>query len=160
MIADIIIRTGVAPELLKLEITESAVMPDIDNALKVMQVLREMGIKFTIDDFGTGYSSLNYLARLPVDSLKIDRSFVSDMTDNRRNTRIVESIINLTHALDLYVVAEGVETQDQLSLLRTYGCDSAQGFLFYRPLDTTATHAALQNARIIPLSTSSAFPPV
>ncbi len=158
MIADIITRTGVTPELLKLEITESAVMPDIDNALEVMYVLREIGVKFTIDDFGTGYSSLNYLARLPVDSLKIDRSFISDMTDNRRNARIVESIINLTHALDLYVVAEGVETEDQLSLLRAYGCDSAQGFLFYRPLDTTATHAALQNARIIRLPTSSTFP--
>ena len=151
MIADIIARTGVAPELIKLEITESAVMTDIDNALKIMYALRDLGIKFTIDDFGTGYSSLTYLARLPVDSLKIDRSFVSDMTDNRRNARIVESIINLTHALDLYVVAEGVETQDQLSLLRSYGCDSAQGFLFYRPIDTAATHAALRNTRIIRL---------
>ncbi len=159
MISDIIGRTGVAPELLKLEITESAVMPDIDNALKVMHALREIGVKFTIDDFGTGYSSLNYLARLPVDSLKIDRSFVADMTENRRNARIVESIINLTHALDLYVVAEGVETPEQLAFLRAYGCDSAQGYLFYRPIDTAATHAVLQNTRIIRLpASSSVFP--
>ena len=151
MIAGVITRTGIPPELLKLEITESAVMHDIENSLAIMHELRELGVKFTIDDFGTGYSSLNYLARLPVDSLKVDRSFVAEMTRDRRSARIVESIINLAHALDLYVVAEGIETQDQLAFLRAYGCDAAQGFLFYQPMAPMNTHSILQSTRITPL---------
>jgi diguanylate cyclase (GGDEF)-like protein len=127
-------ETGIAPASLKLELTESAVMADAEHALAVFAQLKALGVRVSLDDFGTGYSSLSYLRRLPIDTLKIDRSFVSklDCFDDKR--QIVEVVLMLARALGLDVVAEGVETEAELTLLREMGSDLVQGFYYYRPL--------------------------
>jgi diguanylate cyclase (GGDEF)-like protein len=122
------------PRYLELEITESAVMQDPEEAIATLHKLRDLGIQISIDDFGTGYSSLNYLRRLPLDSLKIDRSFVTNLSTNPSDAAVVKAIIVLAHSLDLKVVAEGVETEQQLAFLRELGCDEIQGYLLSRPL--------------------------
>jgi diguanylate cyclase (GGDEF)-like protein len=119
---------------LELEITESVIMEDIDNSIACLQAIRAMGVKIAIDDFGTGFSSLSYLSKLPVDTLKIDQSFVSEMTSGPEGLSLVSTIINLAHALRLTVVAEGVETEEQSRLLKLLSCDELQGFLFARPV--------------------------
>jgi diguanylate cyclase (GGDEF)-like protein/PAS domain S-box-containing protein len=119
---------------LELEITESLIMEDVKHSISSLQTIRAMGVTVAIDDFGTGFSSLSYLARLPVDTLKIDRSFVIDMTVGPQGLALVSTIINLAHSLKLKVVAEGVETEEQSRLLRLLGCDEMQGFLFSRPV--------------------------
>jgi EAL domain-containing protein (putative c-di-GMP-specific phosphodiesterase class I) len=123
-----------APDRLELEITESAVMVDPVHALDVLTRLRDIGVRIAIDDFGTGYTSLGYLKRLPVSQVKIDRSFVMDMTVNENDAAIVRSIINLGHDLGLKVVAEGVEHTAAWDALLALGCDEAQGFLLARPM--------------------------
>jgi len=127
-------KTGLDPKYLELELTERAMMTDIDRSLEVMRQIGEMGIKFAVDDFGTGYSSLAYLKHLPLDKLKIDKSFVQDLAIDESDREIANTIIQLAHGLKLSVVAEGVETQQQMSILLGQGCDSAQGYLFGRPL--------------------------
>ncbi len=119
---------------LELEITESLIMKDIEHNITSLQAIRNLGVTIAIDDFGTGFSSLSYLSRLPVDSLKIDRSFVNDMTAGPRRLALVSTIINLAHSMDLKVVAEGVETEEQSRLLRLLACDEMQGFLFSKPV--------------------------
>ncbi len=119
---------------LELEITESLIMADVRHSILSLQAIRAMGVSIAIDDFGTGFSSLSYLARLPLDALKIDRSFVIDMTTSQQGLSLVATIINLAHSLKLKVVAEGVETEEQLRLLRLLGCDEMQGYLFSRAL--------------------------
>jgi EAL domain-containing protein (putative c-di-GMP-specific phosphodiesterase class I) len=119
---------------LELEITESVIMADARQSIVSLQAMRSMGVRIAIDDFGTGFSSLSYLAKLPVDTLKIDRSFVVDMTASREGLALVATVINLAHSLKLDVVAEGVETEEQLRLLRLLDCDEIQGFLFSKPL--------------------------
>ena len=119
---------------LDLEITESLIMDDIERSIAKLEAIQASGIGIAIDDFGTGYSSLSYIARLPVNSLKIDRSFIGGMTDSPHNMTIVSTIISLAHCLNLKVVAEGVETEEQLKLLRLLRCDEMQGYLFSRPL--------------------------
>jgi EAL domain-containing protein (putative c-di-GMP-specific phosphodiesterase class I) len=119
---------------LQLEITESLIMEDVKHNIASLQTIRAMGITIAIDDFGTGFSSLSYLAKLPVDTLKIDRSFVIDMTAGPQGLALVSTIINLAHALKLKVVAEGVETERQSRLLRLLACDEMQGYLFSKPL--------------------------
>ncbi len=119
---------------LHLEITESAIMQDPEYALSIMRTLNDMGLQLSIDDFGTGYSSMSYLKRLPVDALKIDKSFVLDLARNREDEIIVRSTIDLAHNLGLKVVAEGVEDQQSLAILQGYCCDLAQGYYFSRPL--------------------------
>jgi diguanylate cyclase (GGDEF)-like protein/PAS domain S-box-containing protein len=131
--------TGINPRCLRFEITESAIMQNITAVVGIVAKLREMGIRFDLDDFGTGYSSLSYLHRFPVDGLKIDRSFTSRMTDDNKSLSIVKSIITVAHDLRLEVVSEGVETQEQLNILRDFGCDYVQGYLFSKPLDGKAT---------------------
>jgi diguanylate cyclase (GGDEF)-like protein len=126
--------TGLDPRLLTLEVTESVLMRDKDAAAATLTLLRAMGVCFSIDDFGTGYSSLGYLERLPIDELKIDRSFVARLDGKGRTAPIIESIVDLAHAVGLGVVAEGVERAEQAQLLRDIGCDAAQGYLFARPL--------------------------
>jgi diguanylate cyclase (GGDEF)-like protein len=125
---------GVAPQWLELEITESAIMSDPARAQKVLSRLDEMGVRLSIDDFGTGYSSLAYLKRLPVDEVKIDRSFISDMLRDESSATIVKSTIDLGHNLGIKVVAEGVENTECWKLLRAQGCDSAQGYFISRPM--------------------------
>ncbi|MCD6043139.1 MAG: response regulator receiver modulated diguanylate cyclase/phosphodiesterase with sensor(s), partial [Burkholderiales bacterium] len=117
-----------------LELTESLLMSEVDESIRKLRELRAMGLRMGLDDFGTGYSSLAYLSKLPLDTLKIDRSFVHGMTDNPDHTSIVSAIISLAQALRLKVVAEGVETEEQAQLLKLLRCDQAQGFLFSRPL--------------------------
>jgi diguanylate cyclase (GGDEF)-like protein len=133
-VEEILSRTGLPPEYLTLEITESALMEDAASALSVLRALKEIGVQLAIDDFGTGYSSLSYLQRLPLDFLKVDQSFVEALGVNAEGEAIVCAVINLAHALGLKVVAEGVETTEQLEILRSFRCDMAQGFLFSRPL--------------------------
>ena len=123
-----------APAGLELEITESMVMEDVKNSIASLQAIRALGVSVAIDDFGTGFSSLSYLSKLPVDSLKIDRSFVNDMTVGPEGLALVSTIINLAHSLKLTVVAEGVETEEQSRLLRLLSCDEMQGFLFSKPV--------------------------
>jgi len=133
-IADILLETGLPPRCLKLEITESMVMENIETAVHMLTQLRGLGVEISIDDFGTGYSSLSYLHRFPINTLKIDRSFVTRMTDNTENGEIVRTIITLARSLEMNVVAEGVETPMQLAQLRSLDCDYGQGYLFSRPV--------------------------
>ena len=134
VVTRVLADTGIAPASLKLELTESAVMADAEHALGVFAQLKALGVLVSLDDFGTGYSSLSYLRRLPIDTLKIDRSFVSklDCFDDKR--QIVEVVLMLARALGLDVVAEGVETEAELDLLRDMGSDLVQGYYYYRPL--------------------------
>jgi EAL domain-containing protein (putative c-di-GMP-specific phosphodiesterase class I) len=119
---------------LELEITESLIMEDVKHNIASLQAIRDMKVSIAIDDFGTGFSSLSYLAKLPVNTLKIDRSFVIDMTAGPEGLALVSTIINLAHSLKLKVVAEGVETEEQSRLLRLLNCDEMQGYLFSKPL--------------------------
>jgi diguanylate cyclase (GGDEF)-like protein len=132
-ITEILDETKLDPRSLKLEITESVVMENIDTATEMLKQLRALGVQLSIDDFGTGYSSLSYLHRFPIDTLKIDRSFVIRMVDNNENIEIVRTIIMLAQNLGMDVVAEGVETKEQLALLRKLGCENGQGYFFSRP---------------------------
>jgi diguanylate cyclase (GGDEF)-like protein/PAS domain S-box-containing protein len=138
VVSDAIERSGISASWLGLEITESMLMVDPERALKSLTRLRNMGVSLSIDDFGTGYSSLAYLQRLPVYAVKIDQSFVRDMSLDLSSRAIVEATVDLAHRLGLKVVAEGVETQDAYDLLRTIGCDAAQGYLLARPLAASA----------------------
>jgi diguanylate cyclase (GGDEF)-like protein/PAS domain S-box-containing protein len=133
-IAQVVSRDAHAAPGLELEITESLIMEDVKHTIASLQAIRAMGVTIAIDDFGTGFSSLSYLSKLPVDTLKIDRSFVVGMTAGPDGLALVSTIINLAHSLNLKVVAEGVETQEQSGLLRLLRCDEMQGFLFSKPL--------------------------
>ena len=130
--------SGLAPDRLKLEIVESVLMTDPDATAATLKQLRQMGVGLAIDDFGTGYSSLSYLRKFPVNTLKIDRSFVMEAPEDRRVLAIMEAIVSLAHALGIDVTAEGVEDRDELSLVVQCGCDRAQGYLFSRPLPREA----------------------
>ena len=133
-VAEILEQTGLDSRFLELELTEGSVMKDPDLAIGKLHELKAMGIKISIDDFGTGYSSLSYLKRFPIDTLKIDQSFVRDINTDADDAAIVAAIITLAHTLKLSVIAEGVETKTQLEHLRRLNCDDAQGFLFCKPL--------------------------
>ena len=137
VVAGLLAQFGVRAGGLRVEITESSLMSDPQRALQTLVRLREMGVHVSIDDFGTGYSSLAYLKQLPVEELKIDRSFVRDLAVDSSDLAIVRSTIDLAHHLGLSVVAEGVEDEPTLELLRTVGCETAQGYLFSRPLSGT-----------------------
>jgi diguanylate cyclase (GGDEF)-like protein/PAS domain S-box-containing protein len=146
-VARILKDTNLDPRWLELELTESSIMKDPEEAIEKLHELKLMGIKVAIDDFGTGYSSLNYLKRFPIDTLKIDKTFVSDVCKDPHDTAIVRAIINLGHALDLTVIAEGVETKEQLQYLTALECDVVQGFLFSKSLSVTAFEELLVEQR-------------
>ncbi len=133
-IRTVIAETGITPACLKLELTESALMENAETATMMLKHIKETGVQISVDDFGTGYSSLSYLHRFPIDTLKVDRSFVSTMEDGSENGEIVRTVIALAKALNLTVVAEGIETIHQFHQLRILGCEFGQGFLFSRPL--------------------------
>jgi diguanylate cyclase (GGDEF)-like protein/PAS domain S-box-containing protein len=133
-IENILKRTGANPVLLKLELTESVVLEEIDTVIQKMHALKEIGVCFSLDDFGTGYSSLSYLQRLPLNQLKIDRSFVHNLPRDKNNATIVRTIINLGESLGLNVIAEGVETQEQRDFLLRSGCQAYQGYYFCKPI--------------------------
>jgi EAL domain-containing protein (putative c-di-GMP-specific phosphodiesterase class I) len=145
-ITQILDATGLDPCLLKLEITESVVMDSVESAAGTLEELRALGVELSIDDFGTGYSSLSYLHKLPIDTLKIDRSFVSRMGENNENKEIVRTIIMLAKTLGMGVIAEGVETKEQADLLRELGCQCVQGYLVSRPLDAESTDRLILSA--------------
>jgi diguanylate cyclase (GGDEF)-like protein/PAS domain S-box-containing protein len=146
-VAHILKETNLDPRWLELELTESSIMKDPEQAIEKLHELKLMGISVAIDDFGTGYSSLNYLKRFPIDTLKIDKTFVSDVCKDPHDTAIVRAIINLGHALDLMVVAEGVETKEQLQYLSALECDVVQGFLFSKALSPKAFEELLIEQR-------------
>ena len=129
----ILAETGANPARLELEITESLLLEGIDEFIVKMREMKAMGISFALDDFGTGYSSLAYLKKLPLNQLKIDRSFVQDLGRDRSDEAIVQTIIRMSETLGLAVIAEGVETELQRKMLQQYGCQRFQGYLFGRP---------------------------
>jgi diguanylate cyclase (GGDEF)-like protein len=125
---------AISPELLELELTETSLMSNVEDTIGTLRNLKELGIRISIDDFGTGYSSLAYLKRFPIDTIKIDRAFIRDVTTDADDAAIVLAIINMAHSLKLNVIAEGVETAEQLDYLQRHGCDQIQGYYFSRPV--------------------------
>ncbi|RZT21419.1 bifunctional diguanylate cyclase/phosphodiesterase [Fictibacillus sp. BK138] len=142
-VSEILKETGLAPEYLELELTES-IIQDSKYAVAKMQQLKEMGIHLSIDDFGTGYSSLSYLKTFPIHTLKIDRSFTSNIYTDSKDASLVETIISMAHNLNLKVIAEGVETEEQLQFLQQKQCNEAQGYFFSRPISASAMEEVLQ----------------
>lgn len=146
LIADVenaLTRSGIDPHSLKLEITESAAMDDPEHSINMLRRLKQTGVQLSIDDFGTGYSSLAYLHRLPFDTLKIDRSFVSSVGEKGENSEIIQTVIALAKNLKMRVIAEGIETESQYRILRNLGCDYGQGYLMSRPLTVENAETAL-----------------
>jgi EAL domain-containing protein (putative c-di-GMP-specific phosphodiesterase class I) len=133
-ITAILDETGLAPEALNIEVTECGLMECSKLGLPLLQLLRQAGVQVAIDDFGTGYSSLSYLRKLKVDALKIDQSFVREITSSQGDTSIVRAIISMGRSLNLRVIAGGVESAEDLALLKSQNCDEAQGFYFSRPV--------------------------
>jgi diguanylate cyclase (GGDEF)-like protein/PAS domain S-box-containing protein len=160
-VAETLKETNLDPRWLELELTESSIMKEPEQAIEKLHELKLMGIRVAIDDFGTGYSSLNYLKRFPIDTLKIDKSFVADVCKDPHDTAIVRAIITLGHALDLTVIAEGVETQEQLQYLSSLDCDVVQGFLFSKSLSKAAFEELLvEQRRAAAVSTSQDTAPL
>jgi EAL domain-containing protein (putative c-di-GMP-specific phosphodiesterase class I) len=147
MVRETIRSTGMPPHGLVLELTESMLMDPAGQVGTTVRELAELGVGLAIDDFGTGYSSLSYLKHFPVGTLKIDQSFVADVTENADAAAIVTAIIALARALDMEVVAEGVETEGQAAFLRGQGCDKLQGFLFGRPAPAATFVEELEKRR-------------
>jgi diguanylate cyclase (GGDEF)-like protein len=147
-VRDTLRRTGVDPRQIELEITEGSVMNDAENSIIQLHALRELGLHLAIDDFGTGYASLSYLRRFPLDRLKIDRSFVKQLTTSEQDDTIVRTVIELAHTLGLSVTAEGVETIEQETVLQGWGCDVIQGFLRFRPAPAAAATASLEKDKL------------
>jgi PAS domain S-box-containing protein/diguanylate cyclase (GGDEF)-like protein len=150
MVADAISDVGSEAVELELEITESLIMQDIEANIQKLKAIREMGVEVAIDDFGTGYSSLSYIAKLPVNTLKIDRAFIINMASNSDDLGIVSTIISLAHSLNLRVVAEGVETTEQASLLRLLKCNELQGFLFSQGVPAEQIETFLREKKSLP----------
>ena len=146
LIGDALERSGLDPHCLEIEITESTAMHNPALTADILLDLKNLGISIAIDDFGVGHSSLNYLKRFPIDALKIDRSFVEDMTRGGSDAAIVSAVIAMAKALDLRVIAEGVETDEQLKFLQERGCFEFQGFLLSRPLPADALTDMIHNA--------------
>ena len=142
--------SGLTPEYLELEITESMIMQNVEHAIEVLHDVRDMGANVSIDDFGTGYSSLGYLKRFPIDTLKVDRSFVQDVADDADDAAITKAVIALAHSLNLKVVAEGVETHEQFTFLRQQGCDMIQGYIYSKPLPAEQLEHVLVKGTISP----------
>ena len=152
-VARVLETTGLPAASLELELTESLVMRDVQSTSHHLRELRALGVRVAIDDFGTGYSSLNYLRHLLVDTLKIDRSFISEIeasADTGLHYPIIRSIIELGHSLGLSLIAEGVETEHQASILRALGCDGLQGHLFAPPMTASDCEALLRKLRALP----------
>ena len=142
---------AVNPRLLDLEITESAAMHDAKATTTTLHGLKALGVRIAIDDFGTGYSSLSYLKSFPIDALKIDRSFVTELPGNRGDASIAKAVITMAHALGLKVIAEGVENEAQLTFLAENSCDEMQGYFFSRPLPAAACTQFLDQRRQLPV---------
>ena len=154
LIRHVLHDTGLAPQYLELELTESLLLSNADVMFSVFQELKAMGLKLAIDDFGTGYSSLSYLKKFPVSKLKIDRSFVRDVAVNADDAAIATAIISMAKSLKLKVIAEGVENEAQMSFLRTRHCDEIQGYYFSRPLSPEQAADKLRNSAVHALPAS------
>jgi len=148
-VAKILAETGLDPTQLELEVTESVIMHDAQHVIAALQAFRDMGVRLSVDDFGTGYSSLSYLKRFPVDRLKIDQSFVRDITTDADDAAIAQAVITLGHTMNLRVIAEGVETPEQLAFLRRNQCDEMQGYLFGKPMSADEFGKLLESGRIL-----------
>ena len=135
VLSEILAETDYPAKHLALEITESLLIDDDSRTREALDDFRQMGVRLAVDDFGTGYSALSYLRKFPVNILKIDRSFIHDIAENMGDRRLVEAIIAMSHGLDLVVVAEGVETSEQESLLRDLRCDMVQGYFYSKPIE-------------------------
>jgi len=146
-IAEILRETELAPEWLELELTETSIMKHTED-IRTLIGLKQFGIGLAVDDFGTGYSSLSYLKHLPIDRLKIDRSFISEITSRHDDATIVDAIIVMAHSLGLQVVAEGVETSEQLAFLQQRGCDWIQGYLLARPMSGEAMSDLIRTSTV------------
>ena len=144
-IATILNETGLPPACLELELTESILMREVNVAMLILDGLKRLGLSIAVDDFGTGYSSLNYLKQFPIDVLKIDRTFVDGLPSGEQDAQIARAIIAMAHSLNLAVIAEGVETHEQLEFLREHGCDEVQGYLFGRPMPPARFEAQFSN---------------
>ena len=152
LVAAAIAETGIGPSQLDLELTESILLGDVQDVTFQLSALRELGVTLSLDDFGTGYSSLSYIRNFPLDRLKIDRSFVQGLASNQSDLAIVRTIIDLGHILGLRVLAEGVETNAQITLLEAEGCDEVQGFYFSEaiPPETFAERLVQQRLNGLP----------
>jgi EAL domain-containing protein (putative c-di-GMP-specific phosphodiesterase class I) len=149
LIADIeaaLASSGLEPGALTIEITETTLMRNVEETTRRLLAVKQLGVRVAIDDFGTGYSSLAHLQRFPVDALKIDRSFISGLSQNKEGEALIHTLVQLGRALSIETFAEGIEQQQQLSKLKDEDCDSGQGFLFARPLDVAAAEAFMQSA--------------
>lgn len=140
----VLIATGIEPQNLELELTESVLMQDAESTVRTLAALKAMGVTLAIDDFGTGYSSFTYLRRFPVDALKLDQSFVQEITEDPGDATIVSSMINIGKTLNQRVIAEGVETREQLKFLQSHGCDEGQGYYFSHPVAAEPAGMLLQ----------------
>lgn len=145
-IVDALTKSGFPAQRLEIEVTESIMMDDVQKSIRILQDFHDLQVKISVDDFGTGYSSLNYLHQLPLDSLKIDKTFVQAIGGSQHSDDIVRAILALAHTLNLVVVAEGVEREEQLAFLQLHQCDIIQGYLFSKPLSVAdATRALRKN---------------
>jgi len=149
LVRQVLDETGLMPEYLELELTESQLLDSVEHIISTFQQLRELGVKLAIDDFGTGYSSLSYLKRFPVDYVKIDQAFIRGLNEGTEDAAITRAIIAMAHSLDLKVVAEGVENAEQLSFLRAHDCDEVQGYLISRPVEASAMGEVLRNCEAV-----------
>lgn len=152
LVQQVLSETGLDAKYLELEITESAIMKDVDRAVQTLRELKSLGVKLSVDDFGTGHSSLNYLKLFATDVLKIDRSFICDIKTDSDDALIARTIIGLAHNMDMKVIAEGVETEAQLAFLLRNQCDEMQGYLYSRPLPVEACTALLKEGRLLSLA--------
>ncbi|MEL6930050.1 MAG: EAL domain-containing protein [Cyanobacteria bacterium J06600_6] len=139
----ILMETGLAPQFLKLEITESEIIENISLVLPTVEKLKKLGVQLSMDDFGTGYSSLSYLNSLPVDTLKIDRSFIQGIENDHHQLELVKTIVQLAKVFELEIVAEGIETEAQYALLKELKCKYGQGYLFSQPVDRAIASALI-----------------
>lgn len=137
-------ETNFDSNYLELEITEGIMIENVEEKIVLLNQFRQMGIQLSLDDFGTGYSALSYLKNLPIDTLKIDRIFIEHISHNAQDQVIVASLINLSHSLNLIVIAEGVETKEQVEFLRSLGCDRIQGYFFYKALPAEEIESLLR----------------
>ncbi len=149
MLSDILMETGLPPQYLELEITESTLFSSIMDAAMLLCNLQNLGVRISLDDFGTGYSSLNYLTKMPINTLKIDKSFIDNICNSTKDAFMAKSIIQLAHSLDIKVIAEGVEQKEQLTLLKAQKCDIVQGYIFSTPLNPDALVTLIQEKDMI-----------
>ena len=150
-VASLLTRHQLAPALLTLEVTETGFIENPARALRMLEAVASLGVSLSIDDFGTGYSSLSHLARMPVDEVKIDRSFVQGLESDPEFAPVVRSAIDMAHSLGLKVVAEGIETEAAAARLRDFGCDVAQGFLYAKPMPLAVFESWLEGRERVPV---------